>query len=325
MKINQIFILLLCTFSTLYTDANTLVITRGPICSGMGGYLSNMITSYDDSYKSLSQYDIFHSLFYQLLNDLFSEQMIIINKAINPENIPHAIMYYHVYFKNTAHEQQKQQTLSAIVEIRDYLNKPCNQYILDMFFMAVQRATMAQLYYHAACGHNVVWESGTVYNWENELELIKTSFTDIVTTLTCSMPDTMIKEWQVRNEEAINTKNASNRRLIKKVLESFFNCFKLATPDQQNIIIFTKNDFNQIMEDAAQYIKTVPAVEYGERGTFTNSEFTLEELFDFAAKIYFEFNFENTDQIALAPSLNGDVLLYSKNDCFTFAQNLINK
>src|SRR5579863_3360769 len=177
MKTRQLFILLLCTIFTSYTHANTLIITRGPICSGMGSYLSNLIHSLDNSYEVLAQRDIFNMLYFQLFSDLFPKQMSIISNAISPENISYAITKYHTYFKKTAYEQQKQQTLQAIDEIREFLNKPGNEYIYDMFRLTVQHIVISNLAYHAALGHNVIFEGGTIVNWDNEIAPIKQHFT----------------------------------------------------------------------------------------------------------------------------------------------------
>ena len=323
MKFQHSFIMVLCAMFTVPIHANTLIITRGPISSGMGGYLSNAISSLDSSYYAFSQNDILRVVHYKLFDDMFPQQMAIIRNAIEPENIAPAITNYHICFKHTVYEQQKQHALAAIAHIRQVLNAPENEYIFTALHAMVKHLTMAELSYHAACGHNLVWEGGTVYNFDEDAAAIKECFSTVIETVTANPPATMLEQWYQRNALAINEKKAFDRRLIKRVLTTFFNNFQPADEYQDPVITLSRDEFDIIIAQAAEYIQTVPREEFGENGIFTRSEFTLEELFEFAEHIYAELDFENNDYVFLAPSLECDVLLSSKEECLQFAQDLI--
>jgi hypothetical protein len=88
--------------------------------------------------------------------------MAIISKAIDQENISYAITNYHVYFKETTYWQQKQQALDAIAYIRNVLNSPSGEQLYEDIITITKHIVMAELVYHAACKHNVVWEGGTI-------------------------------------------------------------------------------------------------------------------------------------------------------------------
>ena len=317
--------LLICVPFASQLIANTLIITRGPIYSAMGSYLSNAITSQDESYYAISQVDIANSCYYQLLNDLFPKEMELISQAIEPENISYAITNYHVYFKDTAYTSQKEQALDVIQHIRTFFNDPTNKHISDLLLTTLQHITFARLAYLAACGHNIVWESGTVINFENDTdEQIKQGFDNIITTITYCHPTQMIDKWLIRNTNAINEKKAYNRRLLKKVFQSFFNCFQ-PTTDENAIVVLTKDEFDAIIQQACQYIQTVPTDEKGEDGIFTRTEFTLEELEAFKQEKYIEFNFEQVDHVALAPIISYDIALNTQEDCLKFAASVIDQ
>jgi hypothetical protein len=324
MKTKNLFILLLCSILTSQANANTLVITRGPVCSGMGNYLANAIKSLDDNYFIVSPNDTANILYHQLFNTVFPQHMAIINNAIDQENIIPAIHGYHVYFKKTAYPQQRQQAIESIKYIRQVLNDPTNENFLTALNLMKNHVEMTELAYHAACDHNVVWEKRTFTDWDYDTAHIEELFSNVLNTLTYCHPIMMIEEWQEHNNNAIAEKKASHRRLVKHVLKTFFNIFKPADEYQDAVVLLTKDEFDDIIEQAAQYITTVPLAEFGEHGVFTSSEFTLKELFDFKAQVYTEYDFENVDYALLAPILPYDILLKSQDDCLEFAQELVN-
>jgi len=325
MKTKNLLTLLLCTVFTFHVHANTLVITRGPVCSGMGSYLAHGIQSLDNSYYIVSQNDIFYELCYALFSTVFPHHMEIINKAIEQENITAAITFYHLFFKKTANQYEKEQAIEAIKEIQKALNDPTNENFLNAFYLIKNHDEMAQLASHAACGHNVVWEKRTFNNWDYDTAQVESLFSNVFNTITYCPATTMIEQWLERNAQAIAEESAPHKRLVKQVLKSFFNCFKPTQDEyQDDAIVLTKDEFDAIIDQAANYIQTVPQDEFGENGIFTNGEFTLEELFQFKANMYAEFDFDNVDYVILAPVLTYDVLLSSKEGCLNFAQELIN-
>lgn len=321
---NRIFILLLSVICAIPIYANTLIITRGPVCSGMGNYLSNAIKSVDDSYQTFSQNDLFNVVYYQVFNELFPDQMSIISKAIEQENISYAITNYYVYFKDTAYEQQKQQALEAIIHIRKALNNPFGEQIHTNIITTTKHLVMAELAYHAACKHNVVLEGGTLVNFDDEFSLLKNSFDTVVETLTYCPPTDMIEQWQQKETQAINEKKSFKRRHIKQVLKSFFNNFIPTDNEENAVIILTRDEFNAIINQATDYILTTPEDEIGENSIFTRTEFTLEELMALKESLYEQYNFYTVDYIALSPRLSYDILLNCTEDCLNFAQRIAN-
>jgi hypothetical protein len=290
----------------------------------MGSYLSNAIKSVDDTYNTFAQNDISNFAYYQVFNELFPQHMAIISKAINPENISYAITNYHVYFKDTAYAQQKEQALDAIAYIRNVLNDPSSELIHSSLIAITQHSVMAELAYHAACKHNVVWEGGTIVNFDKEATALKNSFDTVIETITYCPPTKMIEQWLQKDTQATNEQKAYKKRILRQVLQSFFNNFIPTNNEQDAAIILTKDEFDTIIQQATDYIATVPQNEQGEDGVFTRTEFTLEGLAEFKAKIYSQCNFDTVDYVALTPSLSCDVLLSSREDCLNFAQRIAN-
>lgn len=322
LRMNCLFIFYIITFITT-AHANTLIITRGPICNAMGSYLCNAITTANPSYHSLSQIDVSNMVYYQVFNTLFPKEMAILANAIDQENISYAITKNHIYFKESTYEEQRQQARDIISSIQKTLNEPANEHIYNDIITIVSHLVMADLAYHTACNHNVIWESGTNINFENEVESIKNSFDTVIETLTYYPPTSMVQHWQEKNNSAIAQKRADKRRLLKQVLESFFNNFKPVTDENNNAIItLTKDEFDTIIEQSANYIQMIPQNELGENGAFTQTEFTLDELMSFKEARYTEYNFDVVDHVVLAPTLSYDILLSSKEDCLNFAQNI---
>jgi hypothetical protein len=304
--------------------ANTLIITRGPVCSGMGSYLSNAIKSVDSSYESLSQIDVSNMVYYRMFDQLFPKEMAIIANAIDQQNISYAITNNYVYFKETAYEQQKQQALDAIAYIQTVLNASEDEHIYGDLINIFKYLVMADLAYHAACKHNVIFEGGTVFNFDDEAASIKDSFDTVIETITYCPPTAMIGQWQQKNTNAMNEKKAYNRRLLKQVLQTFFNNFVPTADENQAVVMLTKDEFDTIIAQAAEYIETVQEGELGENGTFTRTEFTLEQLTEFKDTQYQRYNFDVVDYVALVPVLSYDVLLSSKEDCLNLARRIAN-
>ena len=276
MKTKNIFILLVCSLITAHMHANVLIITRGPVCSGTGSYLANAIKSLDNSYYTISQNDIFNTVSHQLFNVIFPQHMEIINNAIEQENITSAITNYHIYFKETAYEQQKEQAITAIEYIRAVLNDPTNANFLAAISLVKNHAEMTELAYHAACEHNVVWEKRTYSDWDYETAQVEGLFSNILNVVTYCPPTTMIEQWLERNTQAATSQKASHRRLVKQVLTSFFTIFQPADEYQEAVVMLTRDEFDRIIAQAANYILTLPREEFGEHRAFTSSEFTLE-------------------------------------------------
>ena len=321
----KIHFLTLLAFSVVtIAHANNLIITRGPVCSGMGSYLTNAIKSVDSSYESLSHIDVSNIVYYRMFDQLFPKEMAIIGNAIDQENISYAIVHNHVYFKETAYWQQKHQALDAIAYIQTALNAQENEHIYGDMINITKHLVMADLAYHAASKHNVVFEGGTIINFDDEGASIKASFDTVIETITYCPPTTMIEQWQQKNKNAMNEKKAYNRRLLKQVLKTFFNNFIPTADENQAVVILTRDEFDTIIAQAADYIQTVQEGEIGENGTFTRTEFTLDQLAEFKDKIYQQYNFDFVDHVALVPALSYDVLFSSKEDCLNFAQRIAN-
>src|SRR5688500_2812366 len=115
-KLIIITIVCLLLHTQLFSE-NTLIIARGPVCCGMGNHLIHALKSLDSSYQIFSQNNMSRAITYKLLNELFPQQIAIITNAIDEENVCGALIYYHVYFKVTASEQQKNNALAAITDI----------------------------------------------------------------------------------------------------------------------------------------------------------------------------------------------------------------
>ena len=323
MKLYLVSILFVCSAINT-THANTLIITRGPVCQAMGSYLSNAIKSVDNSYYSLSQIDVSNAVYYQLFNELFPQEMAIITNAIEPENVSYAVTNNYVYFKETAYWQQQQQALDAIAYIQNTINDPAHEHIYTDLLNSIKHLVMADLAYHAACKHNVVLEGGTIINFEDDTAHIRNSFDTVVETINYCPPTDMIELWQQKETMAINEKKAYKRRLLKQVLTSFFNNFIPTENESDAIIILTKDEFDMIINQAIDYIQIAPEEELIQDGTFTRAEFTLDELAYFREMIYAKYNFDEVDYVSLVPTLSYDILLSSKQDCLNLAQRIAN-
>jgi len=323
MKMKNLFTIFLFSFLVLPMHPNTLIITRGPVCSGMGSYLANAIKSLDNSYYIFSQNDLFNGVCHQLFNTVFPYHMEIISNAIDQENIVPAIIYYQPIFKDSI-LIAKLQAMQAIQYIRQILDDSTSESFSTALHLVKNHAEMEELAYHAACKHNVVWEKRTYSDWNYDTTEIEKLFDNVLNVVTYCHPTAMIQQWLEKNTNAMTEKKAFLRRRAKQVLTTFFNNFQPVGEQQDAIVMLTRNEFDCIIEEVASYIQTVPDNEFANKGLFTSGEFTLEELFNFKAEIYKKFDFENLDYIELAPTLYYDVLLSSKEDCLQFAQELTN-
>jgi hypothetical protein len=316
-------LVLLLTMLPFSLQANTLIITRGPVCSGMGSYLANALQSLDDSYYSYSQNDLFNMVCYELCCELFPQHMKIIHGAMHKENIAPAIVYNHIYFKETTHPEQQLQALEAIAHIRNFFDNPAQEKFLTTLALLKNHHEMAELAYHAACKHDVIWEKRTKSNWNYDTTEIENLFDTVINVVTYCPPTTIIQEWSKKNNHAIIEKKAFLQRHLKQVLTSFFMIFQ-PTNQHNNVVTLTKNEFDIIIEEAAHYLQAVPQDMCGQDHAFTKSEFTLEDLFAFKEEIYKTYHFDNVESVNLAPTLAYDFLLTTKQDCLQCAHNLIN-
>jgi hypothetical protein len=290
----------------------------------MGSYLTNAIISVDNSYySSFSQNDLFNGVCYELLDVIFPDHMNIINNAVDSENIMPAILYHHTYFKDATPEAQLQ-AIDSIEYIREFLNDSTrSENFVTALRLVKNHSEMTILAYHAACKHNIVWEKRTSSDWNYDTADIEKLFDNVLNVVTYCHPTVMIEKLLENNTNAMIEKKAPLRRRAKQVLTSFFNIFCPIGEGQDAIVILTKNEFDQIIEEVANYIQTVPGDEFAKSESFTSGEFTLEDLFNFKAEIYEKFDFENVDYVSLAPTLYYDVLLSSKEDCLQFVQEFI--
>jgi hypothetical protein len=326
---SNLFVLLFCSLLASSIYANTLIITRGPTCCAMGTYLANTIKLFDNSYYFLSQNDLFNDTCFRLLNKIFPYEMNVIGNVMDQENIIPSIVYGHTYFKDVI-PAARLQAIEAIERIRLFLNDSVNDPD-DIFIKALNLAKshieMANLAYHAACEDNIVWERRTFSDWDYDTKEIENLFENVVNVITYCHPTKMIKEWLVKDSEATAEKKAFSNRHAKQVVTSFFKIFQPVGKYKEAVVILTKDEFDHIIEEVASYITfsdTVPTEkEDNEEEIFTQSEFTIEELWDFKAQMYEKFDFDNVDYVGLAPILYYDVLLSSKQDCVKFVQEFI--
>lgn len=332
MKKKNLFFLLLCSLLGSSIYANSLIITRGPTCSAMGTYLANALKSFDDSYYIFSQNDNFNEVCFQLLSAVLPYHMRVIGNVMDRENIIPSIIYGHTYFKDVI-PVAKLQAMEAIEYIRQFLNDPMNDDFIRALRLVKNHLEMTELAYHAACEHNVVWERRTFSDWDYDTVEIENLFENVVNVITYCHPATMIKEWLEKDREATAEKKASFKRHAKKVVISFFSIFQPVDEYQDAVVILTKDEFDRIIDEVANYIITLSdnsstdeyddMQEYDEEESFTHSEFSLEELFNFKMEMYEKFDFENVNFVGLAPMLYYDVLLSSKEDCLLFAQEFV--
>ncbi len=308
---------------TCHLHATTLILTRGPVSSRMGTYLLNAVTAYNNSYASISHIDATNVAYTKLLNDFFPYDMNILRRAMAENNISYAITNYHTYFKDTAYPEQKADAIERIEQLRAILNDPRNERVKSSLGSVVKHMVMMNVAYEAACNNSVILEGGTLFNIDDEANLLANSFDTIIKVFTYVHPTDMINEWKKRNEAAIVHKQADERRLIKHVLTSFFNSFKSVDTADEAIVTLTRDEFDTIVEQAAEYIATVPAEEFGENGLFTRSEFTLHELDEFKDTVYNKLGFNTQDIVYLVPALAYDLVLTSAEECLDFAQNLV--
>jgi hypothetical protein len=91
MKISNYIVLLISMLYTSYTHANTLIITRGPACCGMGTDLCNAISIANNSYNIFSQNDLITLIYYNLYYDLFPDEIEYLLRVMQPRKISVAI------------------------------------------------------------------------------------------------------------------------------------------------------------------------------------------------------------------------------------------
>jgi hypothetical protein len=290
----------------------------------MGTYLANAIKSFDTSYHFFSQNDDFNEICFFLLSTEFPDHMVIIGNAIDQENIIPSIVYGHTYFKDVS-SAAKLQAIGAIECMRRFLNNPVNDNFIKALRLVKNHARMVQLAYSVVCKNNIIWERRTFNDWNYDTKEIENLFDNVINVITYCHPTTMIKEWLVKDYEATTEKKASLKRHAKQVVTSFFAIFQPVDESQDTIVILTKDEFDRIIDEVADYIKILPDNLLIEEESFTQSEFTLEELLDFKTAMYEKFDFENVDCVKLAPILSYDVLLSSKEDCVKFAQEFTKK
>jgi hypothetical protein len=220
-------------------------------------------------------------------------------------------------------KEHQQKALAIIDEIRQKLENPIHEKTFKLLFITAKHMVMTKLAYYAASNQNVVWETGLKVNWDEEIAELKKKFDNVIEVITYCPPTTMIEKWHKKNELAINTNKGFKRKLLKQVLTSFFNSFvSQATPEQQGIIILTKQECDTIFADAYDYISNHSDNNDNKDGIFIRYEFSIEELMAFKKEIYTRFNIDNVDKIYLVPAIPYDILIDNQNDCLEFAQTL---
>jgi hypothetical protein len=301
--------------------ANTLIITRGPVCRNLGTVLGNAIHSIDSSYKIVRQNDVFQDVHYTFLKRMFPDQMNFLESAIEPRNVVPAIWKSDIYFKDDADSATILQAWNIIEEIqRTLTNIP--QY--DAAITIAKKArVISELASYAAGNDNVVWETGVLCTLDEDAAQIKDKFNVVFETITYCSPETIIEGLLIRNFDADCSRDASNKKLVREALTSFFMCFQLAGEDYQNGIMLTRDDFNDLMQKSACYIRKTPEINVGDRIPFVTYEFSPEELEAFRNDLYEQFNFDEVDRVVLTPAIPYDVLLHGKEECLQFAREFL--
>jgi deoxyadenosine/deoxycytidine kinase len=323
-KINVINKVLLTLFSTFIfsTEANVLIVIKGTANCGKST-LCRALNILDNSYKIISQDDINRKNTYEICENVFPEEMLIIRKAIKYENMWQAIKCLNVIFMSEIDEEEKQVTINAITRIRSFFDDPAHYNQCMAISKRVKHKVMEQLLFYTAAGYNIILDSWGVTNWDYELEQLDECFDHIIKVVTYCSLETVIERWKKRNEEATQTNNYEEQRFLGQMLRSFFGFLEPTSVDQSGVLIVTKKDFDVLIEDAAHYIKNLEHKEHLDDLTFSYHEFTYKELLDFKERIYTKFNFENVEYVELIPSASYDILLHTEGEYNDYADALL--
>jgi deoxyadenosine/deoxycytidine kinase len=313
------FFLVICILSA---RANTLIVIRGTANCGKSS-LCRQLSILDNSYKIISQDDINRKMTYEILENVFPHEMVLIRRVIKYENMWQAIKCFNLVFIPEIHEQEKQKASEAISRIRNFFDDPAHYNQWMAINTRAKYKVMEELLLHTASGCNIILDAWGITNWDHELEELADCFDHIVRVVAYCSLETIVQRWQKRNQQAVQTDNYQERRFFSQMLGSFFGFLEPATTDQEGFLSVTKKDFDALIEKAAQCSENFRQVKYSAVSSFSSHEFTPDELSVFKEKMYAKFGFEHTESVLLKASTSHDILLCTEGECADYAHELL--
>ena|GEM_PF-4541633 len=308
----------------LYSNKKQHLVIIGGTANCGKSSLCKALNTLDRSYIIISQDDIHRKVTYEICDNIFPAEMATVRKAIKYENMWRAIRCFDVLCTEETNEQEMECVIGAIRHIRNYFDDPAQEKQMIAMRTRLKHSIMEQMLFYAACGRNIIFDSWGVASWGYELEQLKICFNHTIGVVAYCSLATVLNRWNKRNNNAIETKNLNDRRMLCQSLKSFFDFFEPAKIDHNSSLIVTKKEFDLLMHNATQYIPDLNAKESA-KGSFSHHEFTMEELLAFKEQTYIKIGFNYVDQVSLVPSVSHDILLCTEGDCDNYAHELLKR
>jgi hypothetical protein len=251
--------------------------------------------------------------------------MKLISDTIKHENMWQAIKTLNTTFLNTTTQEDQQLAINAINEIRAFFDDPIREKQLIASKALTTKHVMQQLIFHAACGHDVIFDSWGVTNWENEIIELQKCFDHVINVVTYCPLEIVQQRWECRNNIALETKIYTDKRFFIQMIKSFFGFLVPVENLECACTTVTKDDFDLLVKKGLEYaLDDAPNVYMSEK-QFSFRECTKQELLNFKEEIYEKYGFNDKSEVFLAPSSGYDILLCTQGDCKEYASDLWNR
>lgn len=311
------FILALASMSASF--AGKVVFLHGTAGAGKSS-LCNEIVTFDNTWRMVSEDDIYYSEAVLYWKREFPEELKAIENAIDSENILHAVMRTQILFKASATKEQRLKAKEAILTVQKNLDarKQSDECEEKGSWSATLRDYITQLIIDTAQEHNVVIET-----WFLKPEHVQkvTQVHDIKHVIAYCSFEEIIKRTIKRNCEALmEGKDISNLRFFHQALKSFSGLYEISCAAEGSIASLDQASIVHGLDIIEVCLQDSPLA-IGSYNTFTRGEFSLEEFQEYRKKLLDKCG---SKTVYVVPKFHFDLVVRTdKKSLFECAQEII--
>lgn len=276
--------LLQITFLSL---AGTVVFLRGTGCAGKTS-LCNELVKLDSSWKYVEEDGIFYQEAAVRWKSEFSAEFAVIQEAIDPENILHAVLRNQFLFKSSANDEQRLKAKNAIAIIQQTLNSRDRKQENDSktSWAGALRDQITQTIMNHAQQHNVIVD--TWFLKPEHINRVADNYRVVHVIAYSAFPE-IVNRTMKRNYSALmNGKDISNLRFFHQALKSFIGTYDLSDSPDGSIASLDKESVIHTLDLVELQLQDSPQAT-GSSKTFTRGEFSLQEFQEYRKDLLSKF------------------------------------
>lgn len=234
----------------------TIVILKG-LCSAGKSSICRALTEKDSSWKTIDEDHVYIKRFNKAIKREFPEQFKTIKQAIKKCNHFHAIQRKEILFKDNASQSEQEDARRAIEQITISIDSnPDRDLIETQLLKEVKEKVIKKIHSYISCGKNIIVDSWILN--QSDVQQLK-AITNVFLCMAYAPLFTVVDRVVKRNNEAYQTKNLMNKRLIRSAVESFQNLFTLSNQPNEKHVVDTLNHeyFVEYIEKIRTYLQSI--------------------------------------------------------------------